>query len=164
MTHPRRDLDESCCLGSSRPLSQLCEVVYSVKTIWYDINVTKLNREMNGRFNVNKLLSSEINARVLVSFQAPVPHRCGRRCCDCVVERVRHPGGYRCACRIRRDPDGWHSASSGKSTDELGDKLTPYDSVTHYNNYYEFSLDKEEPSRLRKVSKISPWTVQVAVW
>jgi len=50
---------------------------------------------------------------------------------------------------------------AGKSTDELGDKLTPYDSVTHYNNYYEFSLDKEEPSRLAQGFKTTPWAVQV---
>jgi sulfoxide reductase catalytic subunit YedY len=50
---------------------------------------------------------------------------------------------------------------AGKNTDELGDKLTPYDSVTHYNNYYEFSLDKEGPARLAQGFKTSPWTMQV---
>ena len=50
---------------------------------------------------------------------------------------------------------------AGKDTDELGDKLTSFDSVTHYNNYYEFSLDKEEPARLAQGFKTSPWTVQV---
>ena len=50
---------------------------------------------------------------------------------------------------------------AGKDTDELGDKLTSYDSVTHYNNYYEFSMDKEEPARLSQGFKTSPWTVQV---
>jgi len=50
---------------------------------------------------------------------------------------------------------------AGKDTDELGDKLTSYDSVTHYNNYYEFSLDKEEPAKLAQGFKTSPWTVQV---
>jgi len=50
---------------------------------------------------------------------------------------------------------------STMGTDELGDKLTPYDSVTNYNNYYEFSLDKEEPARLAQGFKTTPWTVQV---
>jgi sulfoxide reductase catalytic subunit YedY len=50
---------------------------------------------------------------------------------------------------------------AGRDTDELGDKLTPYDSITHYNNYYEFSLDKEEPARLSQGFKTLPWTVQV---
>ena len=50
---------------------------------------------------------------------------------------------------------------ASKSTDELGDKLTPYDSVTHYNNYYEFSLDKEGPAKLAQGFKTSPWAVQV---
>jgi sulfoxide reductase catalytic subunit YedY len=39
--------------------------------------------------------------------------------------------------------------------------LTPYDAVTHYNNYYEFSLDKEEPAGLAQGFKTSPWTVLV---
>src|SRR5262245_64288614 len=33
------------------------------------------------------------------------------------------------------------SATDGR-TDELGDTLTPYESVTNYNNYYEFTTDK----------------------
>ena len=50
---------------------------------------------------------------------------------------------------------------ASQGTDELGDKLTPYDTVTHYNNYYEFSLDKEGPAKLAQGFKTSPWTVQV---
>jgi sulfoxide reductase catalytic subunit YedY len=50
---------------------------------------------------------------------------------------------------------------ASKSTDELGDKLTSYDSVTHYNNYYEFSQDKAGVARLSQGFKTSPWTVQV---
>lgn len=55
--------------------------------------------------------------------------------------------------------DAAPQASQG--ADELGDKLTPYDPITHYNNYYEFSLDKEGPARLAQGFKTSPWTVQV---
>jgi sulfoxide reductase catalytic subunit YedY len=49
---------------------------------------------------------------------------------------------------------------SGKA-DELGDALTPYDAVTGYNNYYEFSTDKESVAVLAKDFKTAPWTVQV---
>jgi methionine sulfoxide reductase catalytic subunit len=57
-------------------------------------------------------------------------------------------------------PDGKEPFAS-VATDELGDKLTPYKAVTTYNNYYEFSTDKDGPAVLAKDFKIAPWTVQV---
>ena len=45
--------------------------------------------------------------------------------------------------------------------DELGDKLTPYEIATSYNNFYEFSLDKEGVAEAAKGFKTSPWTVEV---
>lgn len=50
---------------------------------------------------------------------------------------------------------------TGKDTDELGDKLTPYAAVTGYNNYYEFSTDKEDVASLAQDFPTRPWTVQV---
>jgi methionine sulfoxide reductase catalytic subunit len=47
------------------------------------------------------------------------------------------------------------------STDELGNALTPYESITNYNNYYEFSTDKEAVARLSKDFVTSPWAVEV---
>ncbi|MEO7908213.1 MAG: protein-methionine-sulfoxide reductase catalytic subunit MsrP [Roseiflexaceae bacterium] len=47
------------------------------------------------------------------------------------------------------------------TTDELGDKLTDYDSVIGYNNYYEFTTDKEGVAELAKDFKTTPWTVAV---
>jgi len=47
------------------------------------------------------------------------------------------------------------------TTDELGDALTPYDSITNYNNYYEFSVDKEGVAPLAKNFVTSPWEVKV---
>jgi sulfoxide reductase catalytic subunit YedY len=41
------------------------------------------------------------------------------------------------------------------------EKLTPYEWVTGYNNFYEFSTDKEPPSRLAHTLKPRPWTVAV---
>src|SRR6266536_2011892 len=40
-------------------------------------------------------------------------------------------------------------------------KITPYNDVTHYNNYYEFSTEKEEPAGLAKDFKTRPWTVKI---
>jgi len=47
------------------------------------------------------------------------------------------------------------------ATDELGRKLTSYQDVTNYNNFYEFNLGKEEVARLAKDFKTRPWSVEV---
>src|SRR5258708_24043348 len=47
------------------------------------------------------------------------------------------------------------------TADELGEALTPYDSITNYNNYYEFSVDKEGVAPLAKNFVTSPWEVKV---
>lgn len=39
--------------------------------------------------------------------------------------------------------------------------LTPYESITNYNNYYEFSLSKERVAPLSKDFKTDPWQVEV---
>ncbi|HEX5692762.1 MAG TPA: protein-methionine-sulfoxide reductase catalytic subunit MsrP, partial [Roseiflexaceae bacterium] len=53
-----------------------------------------------------------------------------------------------------------HGATTGK-TDELGDALTSYEDVTHYNNFYEFTTDKEGVAELSQNFKTTPWTVEV---
>jgi sulfoxide reductase catalytic subunit YedY len=42
------------------------------------------------------------------------------------------------------------------------DKLTPWDDVTGYNNYYEFGTDKEDPSHNATRFRSRPWKVEVA--
>ena len=42
------------------------------------------------------------------------------------------------------------------------DKLTPYEDVTTYNNYYEFGTGKDEPARNARGFQPRPWTVEVA--
>jgi sulfoxide reductase catalytic subunit YedY len=44
------------------------------------------------------------------------------------------------------------------STDE---KPTPLDAITHYNNFYEFGTDKEDPSKNAYKLRTSPWSVKV---
>lgn len=46
-------------------------------------------------------------------------------------------------------------------TDELGNPLTSYQNITNYNNYYEFTTDKEGVARLAKNFTTSPWSVEV---
>jgi methionine sulfoxide reductase catalytic subunit len=52
-------------------------------------------------------------------------------------------------------------SATGQTTDELGNKLNTLEEITSYNNYYEFSLDKQEPSRLSKDFNPSPWSLEV---
>ncbi|MFZ5820408.1 MAG: protein-methionine-sulfoxide reductase catalytic subunit MsrP [Chloroflexota bacterium] len=46
-------------------------------------------------------------------------------------------------------------------TDELGDPVNTYDDITNYNNFYEFSTDKQAVAPLSKDFKSSPWTLEV---
>jgi methionine sulfoxide reductase catalytic subunit len=41
------------------------------------------------------------------------------------------------------------------------EKLTPYEDVTTYNNYYEFGVDKADPAKNSKGFKPAPWSVKV---
>ena len=49
----------------------------------------------------------------------------------------------------------------GSTTDELGDPLNTLEQITNYNNYYEFSTDKQAVAALSADYPISPWTVEV---
>ncbi len=41
-------------------------------------------------------------------------------------------------------------------------KPTPYETITTYNNYYEFGTSKESPAKLAGRLKTTPWTVEVS--
>ena len=45
--------------------------------------------------------------------------------------------------------------------DEVGDPANSFEDITHYNNFYEFSENKEAVNRLSKNFKSHPWTVEV---
>jgi sulfoxide reductase catalytic subunit YedY len=49
----------------------------------------------------------------------------------------------------------------GLTTDELGSPLNTLDEITNYNNYYEFSTNKQAVNPLSKNFKTTPWTVEV---
>ena len=42
-----------------------------------------------------------------------------------------------------------------------GEKLTPYQDITHYNNFYELSTDKETPAKIAGSFHPQPWAVQI---
>jgi len=47
------------------------------------------------------------------------------------------------------------------TADERGDPLTDFDSVTNYNNFYEFSMDKEAVARVSAGFVATPWQVTI---
>jgi sulfoxide reductase catalytic subunit YedY len=51
--------------------------------------------------------------------------------------------------------------SASAQADELGDPLNTFEAITNYNNYYEFSTDKQAVARLAKDFSVRPWTVEV---
>ncbi len=42
-----------------------------------------------------------------------------------------------------------------------GEELTSLEDITHYNNYYEFGVNKDEPAKNAGVLPTRPWTVRV---
>ncbi|MGC1618161.1 MAG: protein-methionine-sulfoxide reductase catalytic subunit MsrP [Candidatus Acidiferrum sp.] len=48
-----------------------------------------------------------------------------------------------------------------KSPFSTTEKLTPFEAVTHYNNFYEFGVDKGDPAKNAQKFRTSPWTVSV---
>lgn len=56
---------------------------------------------------------------------------------------------------------GAGGGSGPTPTDELGDPANSFDEITHYNNYYEFSTDKQAVNRLAANFRTSPWAVEV---
>src|SRR5690554_2730132 len=52
--------------------------------------------------------------------------------------------------------------SAAADTTALADKLTPYQHVTSYNNFYEFGSHKEDPAKHSGSLKPHPWKVEVS--
>lgn len=51
--------------------------------------------------------------------------------------------------------------ATGAIVDELGDSLNTYKDITNYNNYYEFTTDKEKVASLSQNFVTRPWTFEV---
>lgn len=50
---------------------------------------------------------------------------------------------------------------AARRTRTLNEDITPFDTATNYNNFYEFGLDKEDPARNAGRLKTRPWTVRI---
>ena len=51
--------------------------------------------------------------------------------------------------------------TTGPQTDELGDPVNTFEEITNFNNYYEFTTDKEKVAELAQDFPTRPWTVEV---
>ena len=65
-------------------------------------------------------------------------------------------------------PKATETAAHGNDTtafpvkkDEFGDPSNSFEDITHYNNFYEFSENKEAVNQISKDFKSHPWTVEV---
>ena len=57
-------------------------------------------------------------------------------------------------------PEAIATSFPGKA-DEFGDPANSFDDITHYNNFYEFTVDKGGVASLAEEFTTSPWTVEV---
>jgi len=53
------------------------------------------------------------------------------------------------------------TTSVSMNSDEAGDPINTFEQITNYNNFYEFSFDKEGIGELAKDFSTSPWQIQV---
>tara|TARA_B110000014_G_C20064324_1_gene554558 strand:+ start:379 stop:1254 length:876 start_codon:yes stop_codon:yes gene_type:complete len=53
------------------------------------------------------------------------------------------------------------AGNTSADVDELGDSWTNYTSIANYNNFYEFSVNKERVAAMAQDFKISPWEIDV---
>jgi sulfoxide reductase catalytic subunit YedY len=77
------------------------------------------------------------------------------------VNRRRFLAGAMLAAAARRLTAGARLNAALKSPFSTSEQPTPLDAITHYNNFYEFGTDKDQPARLAQDFKTSPWTVSV---
>jgi Sulfite oxidase and related enzymes len=68
-------------------------------------------------------------------------------------------GAALAACGIT--PNNSFYATDGSTETPPPDTLTPLDTIEHYNNFYEFSLQKEDVADLAVNMKTKPWTVEI---
>jgi len=66
-----------------------------------------------------------------------------------------------CAPSMADVPQDSGPVPTSNETDELGNPVNSYQDITHYNNYYEFSVDKQEVAGLANGFTTTPWTVEV---
>ncbi|MBC7877423.1 MAG: protein-methionine-sulfoxide reductase catalytic subunit MsrP [Anaerolineales bacterium] len=66
-----------------------------------------------------------------------------------------------CAPSATEEPQNAEPGPTSGATDELGDPVNTYEDITHYNNYYEFTVDKQGVAGLAQDFTTNPWTIEV---
>jgi len=66
-----------------------------------------------------------------------------------------------CAPSVLEEAQNAAPGPTSNATDELGDPLNTYQDITHYNNYYEFSTNKEAVAPLSENFTTAPWSLEV---
>jgi len=66
-----------------------------------------------------------------------------------------------CAPQVTATPSTPAPQADGQ-TDELGGAVNTFEDITNYNNYYEFTTDKQGVAPMSQEFKSSPWTVEVS--
>ncbi len=59
------------------------------------------------------------------------------------------------------DAENAVAATPQANTDELGDPVNSFEAITNYNNFYEFTTNKEKVAQLAEGFVTEPWTVEV---
>ena len=59
-------------------------------------------------------------------------------------------------------PSGWVDEQGYTEGEPIGEKTTPEQWATRYNNFYEYGTDKEDPSKKAHVLTTDPWSIEVA--
>ena len=65
------------------------------------------------------------------------------------------------ACNVSPDKKSSAGTSTGSQASSADDKINTFDEITNYNNYYEFTTDKQSVATLAKNFKTSPWDIEV---
>jgi sulfoxide reductase catalytic subunit YedY len=66
-----------------------------------------------------------------------------------------------CAPSVTEEPQNAAPIPTSTATDELGNPVNTYEDITNYNNYYEFTVEKQDVANESKGFTTSPWTIEV---
>jgi sulfoxide reductase catalytic subunit YedY len=66
-----------------------------------------------------------------------------------------------CAPAVADEADNLKPIPTSDAKDELGDAVNTYSDITNYNNYYEFTTDKQGVAAEAQGFTVRPWTVEV---
>ncbi len=67
-----------------------------------------------------------------------------------------------CAPSVADEIQNTEPVPASSATDELGDPVNTYEDITNYNNYYEFTVDKQQVASEAQGFTTSPWTIEVS--